>query len=199
MFLEFKTIDEQLDYFASLIMKNKKLMDVLDYVSRLGLPNYYIASGSVFQTIWNLLDDRDANYNIKDIDVVYYNSDNLSVDEDIRYYELIKTYCESKGYNYGVDVSNEARMHIWKREHDGLDVSPYKSVEDAIGKWMATVNAIGITKRDGKLLVYAPYGLSDIFSKTIRPIKHVYSSKKLFYDKVDSWSSRFDNLNVIEW
>lgn len=85
-------------------------------------------------------------------------------------------------------------------EHNqGVNVEPYKNSEDAISKWIATVHAIGITKENNQIKVYAPYGLSDIFSKTIRPIKHDANSKKLYDKKVAGWSERFNNLTIIEW
>ena len=72
-------------------------------------------------------------------------------------------------------------------------------MEDAICKWIATVHAIGITKVNDSIKIYAPYGLGDIYSRTIRPIKHDGNSKELYDKKVASWSERFDNLNIIEW
>lgn len=74
-----------------------------------------------------------------------------------------------------------------------------KNSEDAISKWIATVHAIGITKKNNEIEIYAPYGLSDIFTKTIRPIKHKGNSKELYDNKVAVWKERFENLNVIEW
>ena len=56
-----------------------------------------------------------------------------------------------------------------------------------MSKWIATVHAIGITKINGNIKVYAPYGLSDIYSRTIRPIKHNGNSKEL-YDKMRAGS-----------
>ena len=53
-------------------------MKILDYVSELKLPNFYIAAGSIFQTIWNYYDNRDLNFGIKDIDVIYYDASDLS-------------------------------------------------------------------------------------------------------------------------
>ena len=41
--------------------------------------------------------------------------------------------------------------------------------------------------------------LNDIFSKTIRPIKHKYNTKEIYDKKTMSWNERFDNLNIIEW
>jgi len=197
--MQHKTLNEQIEIFISIISENKDLMDVLDYISNLNLPNFYIAAGSIFQTIWNKIDQKDLNYGIKDIDVIYYNSKDLNVDTDLKYYELISNYCTKKNYDYEIDVSNEARMHIWKKEKFGIDIKPYVSSEDAIDKWIATVHAIGITKINGEIKIYAPYGLNDIFNKTIRPIKHMDNSKEIYDKKVKSWCERFDNLKVIEW
>ena len=101
--------------------------------------------------------------------------------------------------NYEFDVHNEARMHLWKKENENKNINQYKNSEDAIDKWIATVHSIGITKENSEIKIYAPYGLSDIFSRTIRPIKHNANSKELYEKKVQSWSKRFDNLNIIEW
>lgn len=194
-----KSLYEQNEKMISILKKNNELMEILDYVETLKLPNFYIAAGSVFQTVWNYYDKKDFNYNIKDIDVIYYDDKDLSVDTDIKYYELIDRFCKDKGYKYEIDVSNEARMHIWKKEKFNIDVEPYTCSEDAIDKWIATVHAIGITKENGEIRIYAPYGLSDIFSKTIRPIKHKYNTKDIYDKKAKSWNERFDNLNIIEW
>ena len=197
--MKHKSLNDQLETLITILKKNNELMDVLNYIDSLKLPNYYIAAGSVFQTIWNYYDNNDLNYNIKDIDVIYYDDNDLSVEIDIKYYDLINDYCKSKNYTYEIDVSNEARMHIWKKEKYNIDVEPYINSEDAIDKWIATVHAIGITKENNDIKVYAPYGLSDIFSRTIRPIKHKYNSKEIYDKKANSLRERFNNLNIIEW
>lgn len=197
--MQYKSINEQLEIFLEILEKNKELMEMLDYISTLNLPNFYIAAGSVFQTIWNFYDNNDLNSKIKDIDVIYYNNEDLSVEKDLEYYNIINDYVKSKGFNYEVDVSNEARMHLWKSERENKKIEPYKNSEDAISKWIVTVHAIGITKENNKIKVYAPYGLSDIFSKTIRPIRHKDNSKELYDKKTSSFIKRFHNLTVIEW
>ncbi|MBP3920218.1 MAG: nucleotidyltransferase family protein [Bacilli bacterium] len=197
--MQYKSLYEQNEEMITILKRNKELMDVLEYIETLKLPNFYIAAGSVFQTVWNYYDNNDLNYNIKDIDVIYYNSKDLSVDTDIKYYNLIDEFCKNKGYKYEIDVSNEARMHLWKKEKFNIDVEPYICSEDAIDKWIATVHAIGITKEKNNKKIYAPYGLSDIYSRTIRPIKHKYNAKEIYDKKAKSWSERFSNLNIIEW
>ena len=198
--MQFKSINEQLETFIYILKQNKNLMVMLDYISELNLPNFYIAAGSVFQTIWNYYDGRDLNFGIKDIDVIYYNNDDLSVEKDIEYYNLISKYAKSKNIEYEIDVSNDARMHLWQMKHNqGKKIEQYQNSEDPISKWIATVHAIGITKENDEIKVYAPYGLSDIFSKTIRPIKHENNSKELYDKKVKSWNKRFKDLNIIKW
>ena len=118
---------------------------------------------------------------------------------DIKYYNLINDYCIKQGYSYEIDVSNEARMHLWKKEKFNIDVEQYINSEDAINKWIATVHAIGITKEKNNIKIYAPYGLSDIYSRTIRQIKHKYNTKEIYDKKAKSWSERFSILNIIEW
>lgn len=197
--MQYKSLEEQNNIIIKILEKNKELMDILDFIDKLRMQNYYIAAGSIFQTIWNYYDNKPLNYNIKDIDVIYYDKNDLSVDKDLEYYKIIDNYCKSKDYSYEIDVSNEARMHIWKKEKYNIDIPEYTSSEDAIDKWIATVHTIGITKENNKIKIYAPYGVGDIFSRTIRPIKHPYNNKEIYDKKVNGWKERFDNLNIIEW
>ena len=117
----------QEELVLSILKKNQSLMKVLDYIDTLQIPDYYIAAGSIYQTIWNGLDHRDLNYGIKDIDVIYYNSNDLSVETDLKLYEKITEFVTKEKIPYTIDVSNEARMHIRKKELVGREIPPYKS------------------------------------------------------------------------
>ncbi len=194
--MKYKCISEQNEKFISIIKQNKDLMLILDYIQSLNLPNFYIAAGAVFQTIWNYYDNNPLNYNIKDIDIIYYDSNNLSKEDEKKLEYNISQYF--KDMNYEFDVHNEARMHLWKK-NENKNIDQYKNSEDAIDQWIATVHAIGITKKNNKIEIYAPYGLSDIFSRTVRPIKHKANSEELYNKKVAAWKNRFNNLNIIEW
>lgn len=197
--MQYKSIKEQNEIIISILKRNKELMSILTYVEKLKLPNFYISAGSIFQTVWNYYDNKPLNYGIKDIDIIYFNKKDLSVDTDLMYYRKVKAFADKQKYNYEIDVSNEARMHIMHKEKYNNIIEPYISSEDAINKWIATVHSIGITKINDEIKIYAPYGLSDIFNRTIRPIKHKDNSKELYDKKVNSWKERFDNLNIIEW
>ena len=76
--MRYKSINEQNKIFIEIIKQNEDLINILDYLDELELPNFYIAAGSVFQTIWNYYDNKSLNYKIKDIDIIYYDSNNGS-------------------------------------------------------------------------------------------------------------------------
>lgn len=111
------------------------------------------------------------------------------------YYKIIK----KNNINYKFDIHNEARIYLWKKKNENKDIDQYKKSEDAIIQLIATVQAIGITKNNNEIKVYAPFGLSDIYGKVIRPIKHKTNSKELYEKKIDSWSKCFDNLTIVRW
>lgn len=195
----YKTINEQIETFISILKQNDDLMIILDYISSLNLPNFYIAAGSIFQTIWNYYDNKPLNFGIKDIDIIYYDPNKITKENEKELEDKIINYFEKMGLKYKLDLHNEARMHLWKKDNENKDINQYLNSEDAINQLIATIQAVGITKENYEIKVYAPYGLSDIFCKTIRPIKHKANSKELYDNKVDSWQKRFENLNIIEW
>ena len=55
-----------------------------------------------------------------------------------------------------------------------------------------------IVKENGKLVVCCPYGLNDLFSMTIRPVKR-YMDKKSYDERCQRWKNKWDKLNIVEW
>ena len=96
------------------------------------------------------------------------------------------------------DIKNQARGHIWYNEKYGTDRKQYTCVEDAIACWGATVTCVGVRLEDGKLVVHCPYGLNDIFSMTIRPVKKDFE-KEHFYKKADRWKEKWKKVTIIKW
>ena len=197
--MQYKPIDEQTKEVIKILKKNKDLMNILNYISEINLPNFYIAAGCIFQTIWNYFDNKPLNYGIKDIDIIYYDKDDISKETEIKIEKEITNHFKKINNNYKFDIHNEARMHLWEKEKNNIVIDQYKNSEDAINNWIVTIHAIGITKENGEIMLYAPYGLDDIFSRTVRPIKHKTNTKEKYYKKVNSWKDRFNNLNIIEW
>lgn len=195
-----KNIQEQLKIFEKIIKKNKKLMEVLKVLEEYSKINpkfkdYYVGAGSVNQTVFNYLSGNEIDYGIKDFDIVYYDEDLSYEAEDKIIKDLDKMF---KDRSIEFDVKNEARVHIWYNEKYNDKRDPYTSTEDAISKWGATVTCIGVRLANKKLITYCPYGLNDLFSMTIRPVK-TYFSKESYNARCDRWLKKWPNLNIIGW
>ena len=145
------------------------------------IPDLFEDTGGYSEVWYELAEYKDYNEVMDhiddDIDIIYYDSNNLSKEVEKELENKIINHFKELNLNYEFDVHNEARMHLWKKDNENKNIDQYKNSEDAINQWIATVHAIGVTKENNQIRVYAPYGLSDIFSKTIRPIKHKNNSK----------------------
>lgn len=195
-----KSIDIQLEVLEKILMKNDKLMNTLKKLEEYAkenpvFKNHYLGAGGVNQTVFNYYHGYDLNYGIKDFDIVYYDSDESYETEDI----VIKDLSERlKDVDVSFDVKNQSRVHIWYNEKYGTNRKQYTSVEDAIASWGATVTCIGVRLEDGELKVYCPYGLNDIFSMTIRPVKKDFE-KENYIKRASRWKDRWEKLNIVEW
>lgn len=73
--------------FLSAVLSNPVIATILERMPQLGLRDWYVTAGSVFQTVWNVISGRDAQLGIHDYDVFYFDGSDLSYaaeDEVIR-------------------------------------------------------------------------------------------------------------------
>ncbi len=195
-----KNVNIQLDVLEKILNGNKKLMEMLKVLELYALENpkfknWYIGAGGVNQTVFNYYHGYDVDYGIKDYDIVYFDEDTSYESEDVVIKDLEKRL---NSINAIVDIKNEARVHIWYNPKYGTNRAPYTSCEDAIRSWGSTITCIGVRRENGKLIVCCPYGLDDLFSMTIRPVKR-YFTKEDYIKKCDSWKKKWDKLTIIEW
>ena len=165
---------------------NKPLYDIIEQASRLGIgtDNYYIGAGCIVQTVWNYQLGLDLAYGIADVDFVYFSDTDLDI--------------ALTSDTFEVDIVNQAKVHLWYKDYFGYDILPFKSVEDAIAKWPTTATSIGVRLVNNKLQVYAPFGLEDLFSMTVRANKAIIS-EEVYLRKVEKWTSKWKGLNVVPW
>lgn len=195
-----KAIDIQLDILEKILSKNNKLMNVLRILEKYAeknskFKNYYLGAGGVNQTVFNYYHGFDLNYGIKDFDIVYFDDDESYEAED----KIIKDLTEKlKAVECCFDIKNQARVYLWYNEKYGTNRKKYQSVEDAIGSWGATITCVGVRLENGKLKVYCPYGLNDIFSMTVRPVKKDFT-KEQYVSRANRWKDKWEKLNIIEW
>ena len=186
----------QTKLLEQVIRENEALFRIIDRVSNLDLKNHYIGAGCIAQTIWNYQCKYDLLNGISDIDIVYFDQSDLSVDaENV----IRKQIIDAVGpCGLSLDINNQARVHLWYKAHFGYDISPYSSVEDAINTWPTTATSVGVRLENDTLKVYAPFGLNDIFGMIVRANK-AQITEEIYDNKVKKWSKNWSELNVIPW
>lgn len=186
---------EQIDILEKIVTKSDKLMRILKILENDDLQDYYVGAGAVNQTIFNYYHGYALDYGIKDFDIVYFDDDLSYEAEDKVIQRLLPQFVQ---LGIIVDIKNEARVHLWYEEKYGIKRHPYNSVEDAIASWGATITCVGIRLEKGRLVVYAPYGLNDVFKMVIRPVKKDFT-KEQYDERADKWLKKWNKLTKIPW
>lgn len=195
-----KSIDIQIEILKEILFKNEKLVETLKVLEEYAqknpkFRNYYVGAGGVNQTVFNYYHGYDINYGIKDFDIVYYDSDESYEAEDI----IIKDLESRLSHiDTSFDIKNQGRVYIWYNEKYGTNRDKYKSVEDAISSWGATVTCVGVRLENNELKVYCPYGLNDVFSMIIRPVKKEFE-KESYVKRANKWKEKWEKLKIVKW
>ena len=190
-------IDYQKNLLGRILEQSKIIRDILDTLVRLDIPDYYVGAGCIAQTVWNYLSGFSESKGISDIDIVYFDSNDLSYEAEDK---IIKKVSQGLlEIPIKLDVKNQARVHLWYDEYYGYDIGPYLSLEEAINSWPTTATSVGVRKNvNNRTLVYAPYGLNDLFGKIVRANKKQIT-KEIYQEKVNKWLKTWPDLKVIPW
>lgn len=190
-------INSQMKTLEDIIMSSEIIKTVLKRTKQLDIDNYYIGAGCITQTVWNYLSNYPLDYGIKDIDFVYFDKLKLDFESENSVIMQVKQLFSDLGIE--IDVKNQARVHLWYKDHFGYSIEPYTSIESAINTWPTTATAIGIRiEENNEFKVYAPFGLNDLFGKIVRANK-AQITQQIYEKKVASWLDRWSDLIVIPW
>lgn len=191
-----QNLQKQIDALEKVLAQNKVVSKILELAPKLEMPNWYLGAGCIAQTVWNFNHGLDLANGIKDCDLVYYSPD-ISFEAQDAYIQKGKEIF--KDISLPVEIVNEARVHLWYEEEFGRKINPYKSSEEAINEWPTTATGVGVRyDEDGRFVVYAPYGLNDLFGLILRPNK-LKITEKIYLAKVERWTKIWHNLKVIPW
>jgi uncharacterized protein len=187
----------QMERLETIILKNPVLKTILDRVSDLALPNWYLGAGCLAQTVWNHWSGYDLLLNINDVDLVYFDATDLSFETEANKINSAQELFPD--FPFPVDVKNQARVHLWYEEHFGYPITPYRSIEEAISCWPTTATAVAVRINDqGTFTLYAPYGLSDVLGMIVRPNKKQIT-EDIYWQKVNRWKRCWPELTIIPW
>lgn len=181
---------------AAIVRADPGLMHVLTTVRGLGLNDWRVFSGAVYQSVWNAVTGRPAGYGIRDYDLGYFDPD-VSWDAEDAVIKRVAAAFEPP-FRDMVEVRNQARVHLWFEDKFGEPYEALTGTDEALARFVAPAFAVGVRLEDDDTIsVAAPFGLEDVFALTIRPNPHRPLAKG--WDKaVASATSRWPELRIVE-
>ncbi|MDG1438925.1 MAG: nucleotidyltransferase family protein, partial [Emcibacteraceae bacterium] len=139
------------------IEKDVYRMEALKVAATLSLPDWCLAGGFVRNMVWDQLHKINQPTPLNDIDLIYFDPDNIDPDNDVRFENHLREICDLPW-----SVKNQARMHIRN------DDPPYTSTCDAMSYWVEVETAIGAKlSKSGNIEIITSFGLSTLFDKNI--------------------------------
>jgi hypothetical protein len=189
-------VDRQAELLRQILLTNPVFVRARDVVEGVELPNWYLGGGAIPQIVWNHLHGSDPNHGIEDFDVVYFDSAELSAEGEASRQQAILARLPDAPVR--IEVVSEARTHLWYGREFGREIAPYTCTEATIFTFPTTASAVGVSRRHGRLAVYALHGLSDLFGLVVRANK-VLVSREVYERTCRRWSSVWPMVTVVPW
>ena len=180
--------------FMDLALSNEVNREILNRLPSLGLPDAWLVSGCLFQTIWNLRTDRDPNYGIKDYDIFYFDPDTSWEAEDR---EIKRVEAAFADIDAEVELKNQARVHLWYRQKFGTTYPQLARSTEGIENFLAPCCMVGVSVSEEGRDVYAPKGFHDLEQMIVRPNLTGNFTKEAYDLKSARWKTAWPELMVI--
>jgi hypothetical protein len=195
--LVFRMTDSTLEKrLEDIVRSDDQVMALLEFLARSEKASWCLGAGMLAGRIWNHLTDRPGDHGLNDIDVAFYDPDDLSYERE----ESLAARLDTAFPDFSVpfDVKNQARVHLWYEAKFGRPVAPFASLEEALATWPTTCNALGVSLRRNRLSIIAPYGLEDLFAMRVRPNKRLVT-EEVYRTKVARWKDCWPELQIADW
>ena len=152
--------------FLAAALRNPVNAAISDELFRLALPDAWLVSGCLVQTVWNGLTHRALDYGINDYDVFYFDPDTSWAAEDAVIRQLQNAFA-TRGVT--VEARNQARVHLWYPDKHGLPYPPLRCSTEGIDRFLTRNTKVGIRRTQDGYDVYAPDGFDDIAGMVVLP------------------------------
>lgn len=180
---------------VDIVRADPGLMHVLTTVRGLGLSDWRVFSGAVYQSVWNAVTGRPVGYGRKDYDLGYFDLNTSWDAEDVVIKRVVAAFDEP--FRTDVEVRNQARVHLWFMDRFGEPYEPLTGTDEALTRFVAPAFAVGVRlEADDTISVAAPFGLEDVFAVTIRPNPNRPLAKG-WTRTVESAKARWPELRIV--
>jgi hypothetical protein len=183
------------DDFLAAALRNPINEIIARELFRLALPDAWIVSGCLVQTVWNVLTMRAVDYGIADYDVFYFDPDTSWQAEDNVIRQL-----QSRLARLGakVEARNQARVHLWYPQKHGLPYPALHCSTEGIDRFLTKNTQVGVRRTPGGHDLYAPNGFDDIADMIVRPNPGPNFSAANYAAKATRWKKLWPEITVLE-
>ena len=190
------TVDGHAQALERALRQNAIAVAILERAARLRLRNWYLGAGAVTGTVWNVLHGMEPWHGIKDYDLVYFDARDVTAAGEAAVEDNARDLLADLGVD--VDLTNQARVHLWYAERFGRPIAPFRSTEQAIGTWVTTASSVGVRYDEDAFTVCAPFGLGDLFAMVVRPNKAMVG-EDVYRAKTTRWKETWPGLCILPW
>lgn len=173
------------------------VMRILGAVRDLELPDAWLVSGGIYQTVWNVLTGRPLFHGIKDFDIIYFDGSDLSYEaEDAEIKRVNATLPEIADL---LEVRNQARVHLWYEQRFGRPYRPLDCAMDSLTTYAARTHAVAARlDAECQLVLHAPFGLANLFAMRLVP-NYVQPNERTYLEKAERMKALWPELEVVAW
>lgn len=187
---------DQHEGIRSTVLASPLLRPIIDGWDNVALSDCWLVAGAIAQTVWNRTFDLPSTHGISDIDIVYFDSDDLTENGEAQ--QAARIRAAFSHLPVWIDVKNEARVHMWYETKFGYQITPYTSTAEAITTFPTTATAIGLKPTGGSIILDAPFGTDDLINGVVRPNKKQIT-REIYDAKITRWIAVWPNLSVVPW
>ena len=180
--------------FLAAALRNPVNEIIAEELFRLALPDAWLVSGCLVQTVWNVLTDRAGDHGINDYYAFYCDPDTSWEAEDA-VIRTLATCFATRGIT--VEARNQARVHLWYPEKHGLPYPELRCSTQGIDRFLTKNTQIGIQRTRNGYEVYAPNDYDDVAKLTVRPNPGPNFSAANYGAKAARWKARWPELTVL--
>ena len=174
---------------AQLLLQDEFRLRCLKAACSLQLPDWYLGAGFLRNAIWDHLHKHQIATPLNDIDLVYFDAEDVSESTEQRYAAALSALVPEVCW----EVKNQARMHL-RHQH-----APYQRCSDGIQYWVEVPTCVAVRlEPDGQLQFYTTFGLAENWSLDIK-INPLNPRPALFQQRIQEkgWLQRWPKLRVV--
>jgi hypothetical protein len=180
--------------FLAAVLRNPANETIARELFASALPDSWIVSGCLVQTVWNVLTGRAVDYGINDYDIFYFDPDTSWAAEDA---VILKLQHRLAWSGVAIELRNQARVHLWYPEKHSLPYPPLAASTEGIDRFLTKNTQVGIRRTQHGYDVYSPNGFDDIAGLIVRPNPGPNFSPANYEAKAARWKNLWPELTVL--